>query len=275
MNIRYNTEQLNKIAGDIFGLFHLGVLITDRDGKELVKRADPEDFCSVLQRMNEQARCACHQSDIDLISRCRQTGKACTRICHMNLCDVAIPIMKDGILAAYVLLGRMRGANCNNTTLKEDPLLRSLYEKQPYFTEHELESLKSLLSVFLFSDAIVIEKPNLLTQITAYIKENLSEAPSLGGICKRFFISKNTLYRLFHEEYGCTFGEFISRCRISEARRRLAETDETVIAIGASLGFSSCAYFCRFFKAEAGLTPSEYRLHCRSGRIINSDLQAH
>ncbi len=274
MNIRYNIELLNKIAGDIFRLFHLGVLITDRNGKELVKRADPEDFCSVLQGMNEQVRCACHQSDIDLIAQCRQTGKACMRVCHMNLCDVAIPIMKDGILAAYVLLGRMRGTSCNNTALEIDPILQSLYDKQPFFTDQEMESLKALLSVFLFSDAIVVEKPNVLSQITAYIKANLSEAPSLGGICKCFFISKNTLYRLFHEEYGCTVGEFISHCRIEEARRRLAETDETVIAIGTSLGFSSCAYFCRFFKSKVGLTPSEYRLHRRNDRIVNSDLQA-
>jgi len=269
MNIHYNIEKLNQIAIDIFSLLHLGILITDRDGKRLVKCSDPEDFCSVLQAADTQLHCACRQSDMELIAQCRQTGRSCTRICHMNLCDAAFPIIKDGVLAAYVLLGRMRGPNCNDPTLINDPSLQALYYQRPFFTDLELESLKSLLSVILFSDAIILEKPDILTQITAYIEANLSENPSLGTICKSFFISKNTLYRLFHQEYGCTIGEFISRCRIKEGKRKLLETDETVLSISTDLGFSSYAYFCRFFKSKVGLTPTEYRSHCRSNHAAD------
>ena len=66
-------------------------------------------------------------------------------------------------------------------------------------------------------------------------------------------------YKIFKDEYGCTVGEFISKCRINEAKRRLEETNDTVLAISDALGFASYAYFCRFFKSETSLTPSAYR----------------
>ena len=259
MYIHYDMEKLDQIARDLFGLLHLAILITDYNGKRLVKYTDPCDFCSTLQAMDPGLHDACHQSDKALMAQCRQTGTPCTRICHMNLCDIALPIHKDGVLAAYILLGRMRDPRCREVELPQKPELQALYRQRPYFTDAELESLKSLLSVILFSDAIILEKPDILTQICAYIEANLSQNPTLETICKQFYISKNTVYRLFRKEYNCTVGEFISQCRLKAAQKKLLKTEDTALSVSAALGFSSYAYFCRFFKANTGLTPTEYR----------------
>lgn len=259
MNIHYDLEKLDQIARDLFGLLHLAILITDYNGNRLVKCTDPNDFCSTLQSMDPGLRDACHQSDKALMAQCRQTGATCTRICHMNLCDIALPIHKDGVLAAYILLGRMRDSRCQEADFRQQPELQALYRQRPYFTDTELTSLKSLLPVILFNDAIMIEKPDMLTRICAYIEANLSGNPSLETICKEFYISKNTVYRLFHREYNCTVGEFISQRRLKTAQKKLLETEDTVLSISVALGFSSYAYFCRFFKANTGLTPTEYR----------------
>lgn len=181
----------------------------------------------------------------------------------MNLCDVAMPIIKNDILAAYVLLGRMRSTNCNSPNIENSPHLSALYYELPLFTDKELESLKSLLAMMLFSGAITIEESSTVSEVKAYIESNIDKDLSLPALCKRFFISKNTLYKLFRNEYGCTVGEFISGCRINEAKRRLAESDDTVIAISDSLGFASYAYFCRFFKSSTGFTPTEYRANIK------------
>lgn len=263
MNLHYNMEKLEQIARDLFDLLHLAILITDYNGKPLVKYTDPSDFCSTLQSMDPVLHEACRQSDKALMAQCRQTGATCTRICHMNLCDIALPIHKDGVLAAYILLGRMRNSRCREADLRQKPELQELYRQRPYFTDAELTSLKSLLPVILFNDAIIIEKPDMLTRICAYIEANLSGNHTLETICKEFYISKNTVYRLFHREYNCTVGEFISQCRLKAAQRKLLETEDTVLSISTALGFSSYAYFCRFFKANMGLTPTEYRRQFR------------
>ena len=259
MKIHYDLEKLNTIANDLFELLHLSVLFIDRDGRHLTKCYDPKDFCSVIQNSSEEAHLGCRRSDAELVRKCRESGKTCMHVCHMNLCDLALPITKNGTQVAYVLLGRMRGADCNEPTVKDSPELTSLYYKLPYFTNRELQSLKSLLSVVLFSGAITFEESDTLTKISAYIEENLSDDLSLTAICKRFFISKNTLYKLFRKEHGCTIGEFISARRLEKAKQLLKETNDTILSIGRDLGFSGYSYFCRFFKSGTGITPGEYR----------------
>ena len=259
MKIHYDIEKLNKIAEDIFALWRLGVLFADSDGKTLTKCFDPTDFCSAVQAKSEEVHSGCCKSDADLIANCRACGQSCMHICHMNLCDVALPITKNGIQVAYVLLGRMRGTSCNQAPIGSSPELTKLYYERPFFTDRELESLKSLLSLVLFSGAITFEEPDVFTKIKAYIEENLANSLSLSAVCRRFFISKNTLYQLFREECGCTFGEYVAKQRTQKAQKLLAETDKTVLAIGEELGFASYAYFCRFFKKTVGVTPSEYR----------------
>jgi AraC-like DNA-binding protein len=65
----------------------------------------------------------------------------------------------------------------------------------------------------------------MLTRICAYIEANLTGNPTLETICKEFYISKNTVYRLFHREYNCTVGEFISQCRLKTAQKKLLERE--------------------------------------------------
>jgi AraC family transcriptional regulator of adaptative response / methylphosphotriester-DNA alkyltransferase methyltransferase len=52
---------------------------------------------------------------------------------------------------------------------------------------------------------------------------------------------------------------YMDRLRLKEAKRLLAETEERVIDIAASVGFGSLATFNRFFREETGDTPTAYR----------------
>lgn len=49
-----------------------------------------------------------------------------------------------------------------------------------------------------------------------------------------------------------------------EARRLLVYTSMTIRDVSDALGFSDPAYFTRFFKRNAGLSPRDFRLHARS-----------
>ena len=259
MHIRYDIDKLSSIARDLYEVLHLSVLIIDNKGNKLVECDNPCDFCSVIQSRDESWHRGCHESDMALIGECKRTGRAAMHICHMNLCDVALPIIKDDKEVAYVMLGRMRSAECNTPREDIGGDLCDLYYALPYFSERELESLKSLISTILFGGAITFDEPDLIDSVKEYIDENISGELSVGKICKRFFISKNTLYKMFHETVGCTVGEFISQRRIEAAKLHLVRTNMTVMSIGAELGFESYAYFCRFFKSRTNMTPSEYR----------------
>jgi AraC-like DNA-binding protein len=68
---------------------------------------------------------------------------------------------------------------------------------------------------------------------------------------------------------GRNFLEFVNSYRVEEAKRILAEpanSDDAVLDIASKSGFNSKATFNRFFKKFVGVTPTEYRRRCLSGR---------
>ncbi|MBM7770143.1 AraC-like DNA-binding protein [Actinokineospora baliensis] len=65
---------------------------------------------------------------------------------------------------------------------------------------------------------------------------------------------------------GRTPSELVRQSRAAEAKRLLARTDLTVRQVGARIGFADAAYFCRFFRREAGVSPGDFR---RRGESAN------
>ncbi|MGN0222946.1 MAG: helix-turn-helix domain-containing protein [Muribaculaceae bacterium] len=68
--------------------------------------------------------------------------------------------------------------------------------------------------------------------------------------------------QIINECYGCNFNAFINKYRVQEACRRMADRQTygnlTIEGLGQSVGFKSRSTFINAFKANTGLTPSEY-----------------
>lgn len=98
-----------------------------------------------------------------------------------------------------------------------------------------------------------------LKQITDWINAHLDEEFDLDDLAARARLSKFHFHRLFKNATGMSPGKYQLNARMNEARRRLRETKESVIAIALDLGFSSPSHFAQAFRRETGQTPSEYR----------------
>ena len=73
-----------------------------------------------------------------------------------------------------------------------------------------------------------------------------------------FPYSRN-LTRCFKKQYGKTVTEYIIDYRMGLAEKLLKDTDLTVTAVSAKVGYANYAYFTRQFKKYSGYTPSQYR----------------
>ena len=74
-------------------------------------------------------------------------------------------------------------------------------------------------------------------------------------------MSTRHLHRLFKAD-GVSFGEWVRKRRLSEARRQLANvhfSDHSIIQIAFQWGFNDAAHFSRTFRQEFGLSPRQYR----------------
>lgn len=67
----------------------------------------------------------------------------------------------------------------------------------------------------------------------------------------------------FKKELGFSIGEFITRCRLEEARYLLRYTSKPISLISSYLCFSSQSHFQTAFKKQFGITPLQYRRNAK------------
>ena len=103
-------------------------------------------------------------------------------------------------------------------------------------------------------------KPNeRMNLIIKYINENYNTPLSIQDVADRFGITRDHLCHVFPQHVGVTFVTYLNVIRIKAACDMLREQKDTVSNIAVQCGFSSSHYFCKVFKQEKGISPSEYR----------------
>lgn len=100
----------------------------------------------------------------------------------------------------------------------------------------------------------------LLEQVRGYIEEHYGNPEmSLSYIGDKFNINPNYLSRLFKNEHGENFIDYVTNLRMDKAQRLLLETSRSVQDIASSIGYTTSIAFIRTFKKTFGFTPGDYR----------------
>ena len=77
---------------------------------------------------------------------------------------------------------------------------------------------------------------------------------------ERLGVSPGHLNVLCHQHLGSSASAVIHQRLLLEAKRMLRYSDRASFVVSQELGFADPAYFGRFFKREAGVTPRRYRV---------------
>lgn len=72
-------------------------------------------------------------------------------------------------------------------------------------------------------------------------------------------LSQSQFDRSFRHVFGTSARQYLLRVRVEAACRRLAESEDTIAALAAELGFFDHAHFTRCFRGLMGMTPAQYR----------------
>jgi transcriptional regulator GlxA family with amidase domain len=92
------------------------------------------------------------------------------------------------------------------------------------------------------------------------------ETVDLRGLAASSGIGYSSFRRRFKALTGFSPHQFLLAIRINRAKALLRETRRTAADIAAATGFASPAYFARYFKRAAGLSPLAWRERERAGR---------
>ena len=106
---------------------------------------------------------------------------------------------------------------------------------------------------------LVANLERLMTAERAHRQDGLT----IGSLAQQLGLPEYRLRRLINQALGYrNFNSFVNRYRIAEVKAALADPHQAevpVLTIALDAGFSSLGPFNRAFKAETGVTPSEYR----------------
>ena len=99
----------------------------------------------------------------------------------------------------------------------------------------------------------------LYNDLTDYIHFNLSKDIKAGVIASQLGYSEKYLSLICKANTGYTLKQYIQNQRIERANFLLLDTNLTIGAVGAEVGFSGSQNFSRAYKAIMGVSPLEYR----------------
>lgn len=122
------------------------------------------------------------------------------------------------------------------------------------------ESLLHACHVFLKTMPPMQRKANTTyAAVCLYVQENFQNHLTRESVADHFALTPNHVSRLFRQEGGGTFTEYLTRVRIERAKFMLREYSATLKGIAASCGFRDVHYFCRVFRKTMRITPTMYR----------------
>lgn len=101
---------------------------------------------------------------------------------------------------------------------------------------------------------------NVIRDVQLYIKNHIVNDLSLNRVAEMVSLNPSYLSKLFKDDTGINFVDYINTQRIDMAKEMILQTDKTIDEIARDVGFNSSTYFIKKFKEVNGVTPRNFKL---------------
>ncbi|WP_181592645.1 response regulator [Paenibacillus sp. YN15] len=99
----------------------------------------------------------------------------------------------------------------------------------------------------------------IIREAKQYIMDHFEMDLALTDVARHVGLNPVYFSRLFKQETGKNYSDFVISIRIQKAMEYLKDPFYKVYEIGHLVGYKNTKYFHKLFKRQTGLTPSEYR----------------
>lgn len=118
----------------------------------------------------------------------------------------------------------------------------------------EFGSCIDRLKISLYNNEVkekpVVKKERVITGITKYMQEHLSE---------EFHLNSQYISQLFKNEIGVNFLTYLTNIRMEHAKKLLLSSSLSIAEVSEQSGYGDYRVFTKVFKKSEGITPSQYR----------------
>jgi len=138
--------------------------------------------------------------------------------------------------------------------------------------KYTIKQFKKGLLAFAFQVSEVLQEvqssssQKLVHSAQEFINQNyMNTELSLSVVAEHVGVSTGYLSGLFKRETNMHFVEYLTHLRMERAMEMICRTDKKNYEIAEETGFSNPHYFSISFKKYSGMSPSEYRIHLKTG----------
>ncbi|MDO5718176.1 MAG: AraC family transcriptional regulator [Tissierellia bacterium] len=111
------------------------------------------------------------------------------------------------------------------------------------------------------------KKVQKVKRIHEYILENYDQSISFESLVPKYDIGYTQFNTIFKEIYGISPYQYLKKHRIYISCKKLKDTDQSIIDIANSVGYSNASKFSNAFKSIMNTTPNKYRNKNRINRF--------
>lgn len=130
----------------------------------------------------------------------------------------------------------------------------TLPEMKKYLLKLSETTINTILSIQNKKVNQVIE------DIKKHLQDNLSHPElSLSNTAKKFYMNASYLSRIFKQETGFTFVEYLTKIRMDKAIKLIKETNLKAYQVAEKVGISNPHYFSICFKKWAGVSINDFK----------------
>lgn len=182
-------------------------------------------------------------------------GPPLVRTCHAGADEIIIPVHWQNQLVLVVFFGQFRRSETQPASLPLWPQAR---------VRHALNlatSLQSHLLTLYHKRRARLPGPTdpRLVRVTEWLISRLGDDPTLEDLAEFLCVSPTWASHLIRQLSGQSFTQLKDEIRLKRAEHLLATTTIKISTIARQMGMQDANYFSRFFRAQAGMTATEYR----------------
>lgn len=100
---------------------------------------------------------------------------------------------------------------------------------------------------------------NVIQKAREFISNNYSKDIGLDEVSEHVFLSSIYFSRLFKQQTGENFVDYLLKIRMRKAMEFLQNPRQKVYEVSLKVGYQNTKYFYKLFKEHTGFTPAEYR----------------
>lgn len=100
---------------------------------------------------------------------------------------------------------------------------------------------------------------SLIEKIKDYIAQHYGDDLTLEALSDVFAMNPTYFSSFFHQKTGIKYKDYLTRIRITEAKRLLMQSDLKVYEVSQRVGFSDVRYFSQVFLKSTGVLPKDYK----------------